>query len=562
MKKILFHIQHQTFIGLALLYSFASVPVNPTTIAQAQNAPGDTTTLTQDSTDLTNPDNPENPQPNPNPESDLDPDEPDPPAEDFEFDSELIIKALNPGYTIDGVSNVGEFIELQNLTDAPLVLAGYSLLYVNSSGNTVTLYTFPDGSYMTGKHILLRYYKSPEHAQADDVYKGSGIAMKAGPLLLMRDDEVIDQVCWTNQADCLPDFKKDGKTTFRTTLVRNLSTGEFEHQKVATYSPSYDAKSPSLYLPPEPDEEPEDEEPISESLNSPQCRGLQFSELFTYYTDDKSEQFIELFNSSSSEIILDGCQIGYKNKTYSLSGSVGSGQYFAFYQSDYFALTKNPTNPLTLTLIDADDAVLDELAYTKGQKKGASYARTYDSAGNESWQLTYAITPNAENIYQKFRTCEEGKVINEATDNCVKVTSLKTTTSKSSGATSALAPCPAGKYRNPLTGRCKKIETASSSTSKECAAGYERNPETNRCRKIKTANDGAEHPLVPNTRSDPTTFIGIGVVSLIVGLGVIYITLQFRHEIARAARKTCQRFNRIRQDLFSRRIGRHRDKQP
>lgn len=412
---------------------------------------------------------------------------------------------------------------------------------------------------MAGKHLLLRYYGAPERDAADANYKG-GLAMAAGPLQLLYDGEVVDEICWTGKDDCATAFKNENKTgtVFRTTLVRNLYSGEFEHVRVEDYKPEFDATRPSLVLPLEPDEE----EPPEENLE-PQCRGLEFSELLTYYANDKTEQFIELFNPTSSEIRLDGCVINYKKKNYELTGKVGAGEYLAIYQSGLFAMTKNPSSPIPLALIDVNGEVVDEMAYGNGQKKSTTYAKVYDDNGNESWQITYAPTPNAENIYQKFRNCEEGKIINEATGNCVKITSVKSSSSAKSSSSSVLAPCPEGKYRNLLTGRCKKIETASSSTLKECAEGYERNPETNRCRKVKTPNEGAEYALVPNTRSEnKTVFVGIGIVVIIVTIGLFYVGLQFRHEIARAARVAGQRLNHIRQDLFARGFGRDRHKKP
>lgn len=474
---------------------------------------------------------------------------PESPEEVFDFEQDLIIKAINPGYTIDNVSNVGEFIELQNLADTSFELAGYELRYTNSAGNTSILFTFPEGSYITGKHLLLRYYKSPEAELADDVYRGSGLAMSAGPLQLVYDGEVIDEICWTGKGDCVSAFKNNNTsgTAFRTTLVRNLVSGEFEHLRMEDYEPEFDPAETNLYIPPEIDEK----EPEEDLL--PQCRGLEFSEILTYYSDDKSEQFIEFFNPTGAEIVLDGCKINYKKKDYELTGRVSSGGYYTFYQSELFAMTKNPTNPLMLTLIDINGEVVDEIAYGSGQKKLTSYARIYDENGNEEWRTTYAITPNLENIYQQFRSCEEGKIINTATGNCVKATSTKSS--------ATLAPCPEGQYRNPLTNRCKKIESTTS-TLTPCAEGYERNPLTNRCRKITTPNEGSDYALVPNTRSDKAVFMGIGIVSMIIILGLTYVGLQFRHEIARAARIARQRFNHIRKDLFARGFGRDRNQKP
>lgn len=483
------------------------------------------------------------------------PDEDDP-AEDITclFASNLIIKAVNPGYTKNGISHVGEFIELQNLTDDSLELAGYSLVYTGS-GKPNVVFTFPEGSFLASKHLLLRYEKSPEQ-DFDLTYKVGtvGLAQSAGRLELFYNEEVVDTLCWDTKTtpDCV-----QKPSSSNATMSRNLTTGAFGLTPADAYqTPPIDLDNPHLILPmvPTEPETPEDE-PI------PQCRGLEFSELLTYYTEDKAEQFVEFFNPTRQEIILDGCQIVYKNKPYVLSGVVASGGYYAFYQSQSFALTKNPTNPLTLTLLDTDGEILDEISYSNGQKKSTSFAKTFDEFGNDVWQVTYAVTPNSENIYQKFRSCEAGKIINEATGNCIKVTNLKTTVTETlQSKLKTSAPCPAGKYRNPLTGRCKNLPTTSS-TLKECAEGYERNPDTNRCRKIKnaTSNDGADYALITKTDNQQTVFVGFGIVGMIILLGITYVILQFRHEITRAARKTRQRINHIFKNLFTRKIRRHRN---
>ncbi len=511
-----------------------------------------------------NPDDPDNPDPGSDPKDliDLDPDESlEPAAPPFDFGTDLIISAFNPGYTINGKTDQGEFIELTNTTNSPLELAGYSLQYDFGSNSTSTLFTFPEGSYMTGKHLLLKYSKTDHPDQSDLTYNKS-LALSAGPLQLIYDNVVVDHICWREAEYCddyntIPKFSSTEKS--RRVAQRNFETGEFEQIFYLDYIPEYHAEDSGLYLPPEPDED----EPL-EDQKPPQCRELEFSELLTYYDQDKSEQFIEFFNPTSSTINLNGCFINYKNKNYPLSGEVSSGGYYAFYPQNTFVLTKNPKNPLALAIIDADGATVDEIAYPNGQKKSTTYAKVFDDNGSENWQITYAITPSAENVYQRFRSCEEGKIINEATGNCVKVTTIKSASAAAASALKekTLAPCPAGKYRNPLTGRCKSYETTTSSTLKPCAEGYERNPETNRCRKIKTTNDGADFAVVPTTRSNKTTFIGFGILAVILVAGASYVALQFRHEIARAGRKLRQRVNSVRHDLLSRRISRHRNKKP
>ena len=55
----------------------------------------------------------------------LPPLEPDLPTDSFNFTSDLIFQAINPGYTIDGTRDVGELILLRNLTHSSLSLAGH-----------------------------------------------------------------------------------------------------------------------------------------------------------------------------------------------------------------------------------------------------------------------------------------------------------------------------------------------------------------------------------------------------------------------------------------------------
>ena len=421
---------------------------------------------------------------------------------------ELYIKAINPGYTVDGKSNVGEMIEIaRKNADTPISLAGATIGYINSSGNYTTLVEFPENSWFAGETLLLRLASSPDSELAAMNYTKT-LAFKAG-IELVVDGEVIDVVCWTSKDGCYKEFKSANPTT----LVRNLETGEFEH--VPGYEPDYD---PGSYFV----EVVEDE---GYGAAESQCKGLQFSEILSYYEELRSEQFIEFYNPKSEQILLDGCMLRYKNKNYVLKGIVRPEEYFVYYP-DGFSLTKNPTNSNTLELVDTDGAVVDKLVYPNGQRKGTAYAFVgYGKSGDEIWRTTYAPTPGTANNYQEFRTCEAGKVINEATGNCVKVASVKEKI------------CKEGYYLNILTGRCNKIKTAADKTCKE---GYYLNPETNRCRKIKE-NNGAEYSLEPENYEEESSFVALYAVLLVAGLGVVYLVYEFRHEILRLWRKVCRR---------------------
>ena len=419
---------------------------------------------------------------------------------------DIFIKAVNPGYTIDGKSNVGEMIELgRRNSDAPFLLAGATVGYTNSSGNYSILYEFPENSWMTGETLLLRLASSPTSELAAVNYTKT-LAFKA-QLDLRVSGEIVDEVCWTGKAGCHAEFKSSNPTV----LVRNIETGLFEHLSV--YEPIFDEKS--YYV-----------EHIEESEKTSQCKGLEFSEILSYYETLKSEQFIEIYNRSSEQILLDGCAIRYKNKSYSLSGILGAEKYLV-YRPKEFSLTKNPTNSNILEILDVDERVVDRLVYPNGQRKGATYAFVgYDEKGEEIWRVTYAPTPGEPNNYQEYKTCEQGKVINKETGNCVKITTV------------AEKICKSGYYLNILTGRCRKIEEKATTTCKE---GYYLNPETGRCRKIKD-NTGANYNLAPENYEEKTSFIALYAVLGVIGVGLIYLVYEFRQEIVKLWRKVFQRF--------------------
>ncbi|MBR2840035.1 lamin tail domain-containing protein [Candidatus Saccharibacteria bacterium] len=426
---------------------------------------------------------------------------------------ELYLKAINPGYTVDGKSNAGEMIEIACLNGSGdrISLAGITIRYTNSSGNDSILMEFPENSYLTGESIMLRLASAPESELANLNYSKT-LAMKGG-LALMQGEEVIDEVCWTGKEGCYREFVSAKPTS----LVRDVVTGVFVHTE--EYKPVYNAAWYEV--------ETVREEEGYGVLAISQCKGIQFSEILSYYETNKSEQFIELYNPKSEQILLDGCQVRYKNKNYILTGVVGPEEYYVYYPKE-FNLTKNPVNSNILELIDTDGNVIDKLTYLNGQRKGAAYAWIgYDEKGEKLWRVTYASTPGAPNNYQEFRTCEEGKVINEVTGNCVKVAAVTTKI------------CPEGQYLNILTGRCKKYTTT---TEKTCKEGYYLNPDTGRCRKI-VENNGTDYSVEPEKYEEKTSFVALYAVLGVVGAGLVYLVYEFRREIVKLWRKVCRLFH-------------------
>ncbi len=421
---------------------------------------------------------------------------------------EVYIKMINPGYTVDGKNNVGEVIEIgKRSSDEMVSLAGLTVGYTNLSGNYAVLAEFPENSYLVGESLLLRLASSPEHELAALNYTKT-LALKAGPLVLMRDGRVVDSVCWNGREGCAKEFKSAQPTV----LVRDAETMEYEHVAVDDYVVRFDKDDYLVKV--ESAEEgygSEDSEIVS------QCKGMMFSEVLSYYEESQREQFIELYNSTAEQVLLNGCSIRYKNKNYMLDGIAKAEEYVVRYLTD-FSITKNPTNVGVLELIDITGETIDRLEYPNGQRKGTAWAFIgYDANGGEIWRTTYAPTPSSPNNYQEYRTCEAGKVINEVTGNCVKVVEVTEKT------------CAEGQYLNPLTGRCNKIEEVKSTV---CREGYYLNEETGKCKKI-VENKGADYGLVTETYEEKSSFVALYGVIGIITAGLVYVGWQFRHEIRR-----------------------------
>ena len=521
--------------------------------------------------------------------------------------SVLYIKAVNPGYKVDGINDVGEMIEIRKNSDDLISLAGVTVRYTNSSGKDTELVKFPENSYMAGESLVLRYDKTVGSELSNATYNAT-LALKAGPVSLLVDDEVVDSVCWTNKEGCVKYFASGSPTT----LVRNAETGEFEH--MAIYEPEYDEENIMVVEPEEQDEDEDGEEESNEedggeavetenvedeNLNEKpdedekvvekQCVGLMFSEILSYYAEAQTEQFIELYNEGAKPVAMDGCMLRYKGKVYPLVGTVGAGEYAVRWATD-FKLTKNPTSSNVLEVVDVDGETVDVVEYFNGQKKGMAWALVGYEAEEEVWRMTYAVTPGEKNVYQEYWTCEEGKVVNEATGKCVKAASLAVEDDVGDGYGAGdtvgdavadgevVKTCKEGQYLNPLTGRCKKIEDEAKektckdgyylneetgrcrkiqvATTKTCKDGYYLNEETGRCKKIaveeeKTCkegyylneetgrckkiveNTGADYELAAETYEEKSSFVALYAVLGVVGVGALYVIWEFRREIGR-----------------------------
>ena len=176
--------------------------------------------------------------------------------------------------------------------------------------------------------------------------------------------------------------------------------------------------------------------------------------------DDTGHEFIELYNPNDAPISLNG-YVFYIGKNFekafplpsvSNKTTIPAYGFVSFSDVELGVTLLNTSNGVRLVAPAGN--VVSETYYT-GPKDDQAWAYI-----DGLWQYTTVPTPGQANE----PTPQEGSVL----------------------AVSTLASCPAGKYRNPLTNRCRTIEDDAAILT-NCQEGYYRNPETNRCRKIALA---------------------------------------------------------------------------
>ena len=230
---------------------------------------------------------------------------------------------------------------------------------------------------------------------------------------------------------------------------------------------------------------------------NPSCELVMITELLPNPQGPRSQHpraehaFIEIYNPTQDNIILDDCGIQAKSSSRSsnvfwLDGyELSPGEYKALYEIDTaIALPVNPSG--TVHIIDKTESILDSAVYPESMPEAASWAHI-----DQEWRITYDPTPGVANQRQDLRPCPDGQERNESTGRCRNIDT----------AGSELVPCEDHQYRHPETNRCRNIE--SSNELVPCGPHQYRHPETNRCRNIDSGNDLV--PCGPHQERNPET---------------------------------------------------------
>lgn len=252
---------------------------------------------------------------------------------------------------------------------------------------------------------------------------------------------------------------------------------------------------------------------------------------------DSGAEFIEIYNPHSEKISLNGYKIEVGpsySKSYTFSGGyILAGEYLILIDS-ITNITLPNSSGVKLRLISPAGSVVSDTEIYSNANDDVSWALVDDQ-----WIYTNQITPGAPNKpYLEpaveevqgqttvYAPCPAGKYRNPETNRCRNIET----------AVSQLKPCDDDEYRNPETNRCKKIANAASSL-KPCDPGEERNPETNRCRKVSTlaVNDIDELPTITDAPVQQTSgSINWGIIGIAVFSTLGYMLYEWRSELGLA----------------------------
>lgn len=222
---------------------------------------------------------------------------------------------------------------------------------------------------------------------------------------------------------------------------------------------------------------------------------------------DTGNEFIEIYNPNDRAISLKGynLQLGPSfSKNYPLPAdqTIAAKTYKTFSDSQTGLVLPNSSGFVRL-IAPAGNAVSTTDIYSEPGEDMAW------ALLNDVWQYTNQPTPSVTNLpslaggsgggsegtITDLTSCPAGKYRNPETNRCKNI----------EDSSSSLTPCAADQVRNPATNRCRSIFSTTSSGLTLCSAGQERNPETNRCRKIGLTTASSLKPCVANEERNPAT---------------------------------------------------------
>lgn len=266
---------------------------------------------------------------------------------------------------------------------------------------------------------------------------------------------------------------------------------------------------------------------------------LQLTEILPNATGaDTDNEFVEIYNPTDRVIDLSLYTVvvgvnSDKSYAFPADAAIAPGEYRAFSDSMMKFTLVNTTGRVQLRAIDG--TVRGDTGVYESPADGESWALL-----GGVWQYTNQPTPGAENQPGIMAgnvvdltdagpaPCPAGKYRNQLTNRCRNSVADAT----------VLATCDEGQYRNPDTGRCKKVSIAVASP---CKDNQYRSEETNRCRNLPASSVPAAAFAVQPIKDTGTAFVGWWALGGVGLLAAGYGVWEWRNEIARFVRASIYR---------------------
>lgn len=429
--------------------------------------------------------------------------------------------AVSPIVVISEVSTEAEnasqeFIELYNNSPDDVSIEGW-VVQMRSSNNALNRSVTLSETLKGHSHALLASTNHPTACVvADFACFSSTMATSGGHVVLLNSaGDVVDKLGWGSAVD--PEGMASATPTIANpSMIRKTSSQTATLQDTDNNSVDFQIGVPSptaggVYTP-----EPEPE-PDPEPTPSPNCQGVFISEILPNPAgEDSGQEFIELYNETSSSVDLTGCILKVGTAEQVLSGTIEPLSYRAFY-----GLTLS--NAAGGQVIFMSNTATTSVNYPGNLGDNEAYALV-----GGVWRDEMVPSPNSATVIivstdeqsdseDELEACPAGKYRNTETNRCRNAAT----------ATTSLAPCEPGQVRNPDTNRCRK-DTASESSLTACKIGQERNPETNRCRNVAAAKSTNPMAQPAKAASKPVSYYVLGIVAV---LGLAYALYEYRSSI-------------------------------
>lgn len=288
-----------------------------------------------------------------------------------------VVQATTPPLLLSEVSIAGEkssdeYIEIYNGSDTSIDLAGMQLRRKTESGSESSIKVFSAHSIIPAHGFFLWANSQGIFGVpfADTETSSSALASNNSIGLLSKsssDGILIDSLSWGNGALFIPTDTALPNPAKNTALVRNSTTLMWSNENILTPTNSRG----EIWAPPTPDPPP----------LPPTTPSIRFNEVFANPKGDEADgEFIEFYNSGTSDALLDGLHIKDASKTgdyaFPVDTRLPSQGYFLLKRSAS-KISLNNSNE-TLILTGASGVIIDSMNYTK-TKEGISL--NYTSAG-------------------------------------------------------------------------------------------------------------------------------------------------------------------------------------